>query len=755
MTMIATHARNAERQIGEFIPHATCRFCESSRLERVLDFGNVPLAGGFLKPEQFTEERYYPLDLKFCIDCTLVQVANAVPGDVLFRNYFYFSSKIQTLVDHSVDFARDVYDRFLVGRSDPSVFEIGCNDGVMLRPLARLGVRAVGMDPASNVVASAQQDGFIILDDFFGRESAARVRQQFGSFDAITTSYSFAHIDDMRSVMDGVNAILKPDGVLVFEVYYLGTLMDEMQYDMIYHEHCSYYSLSALKHFLARYGMEVFDTHFTAGVRSGAVRFYARRIGKRPEPISDAVHQMDAYEAERGFGRVETFLHYGAKVAKTRADLVTLLDALRGEGKTIIGYGASGRGTTVMNYCGIDGKYLDYVVDDAPAKHGFATPGTHVPICPWARVEEGPRPDYALLFAWSFAREVVKKRAEYLRAGGKFIVPLPDVRVIGAEVLPPAVRSPSQQRTSVLVLGATGMLGSMLTHYLRERTSWEVLGTGRHDRSLVPFDARKDIATQLGSDVLSRVQYIVNCVGITKPYCHDDNQREVENAIAINAMLPHALAATARSYGIRVIQIATDCVYSGTRGGYDEDVVHDPCDVYGKTKSLGEVRAGGFLNIRCSIIGPESNKKAFLLEWFLQQQPHATLRGFTHHRWNGVTTLQFSELCRSIIASDAFDALAARSPVHHFTPNDVVTKHQLLEAFRDVYRLPVTISEHVSGAPMDRTLATKYRMLSDMFPAARMVDALDQLRMFTIETRFYERAAALDRASATRTPILV
>lgn len=422
------------QRMGAFVHHTTCRLCGSSRMARILDFGNVPLAGGFLKEEQFPHEQYYPLKVHFCEDCTLVQVNNIPPAATLFKNYFYFSSKIQTLVTHCADFAKDVHERFLSGRANPSVFEIGCNDGVMLRPFAQLGVRAMGMDPASNVVASVQQDGFTIIDDFFGRETALRTMQQHGRFDAMTSSYSFAHIDDMRSVMDGVKTLLKDDGVFVFEVYYLGTLMEEMQYDMIYHEHMSYYSLSALTNFLKRYGMEIFDVLFTPGVRSGAVRFYARNVGERLEPISASVRAMEHRERDLGYDRRETYLQYGKEVERTKRDLLELLDDLKRQGKTIIGYGASGRGTTIMNYCGIDGKYLDYIVDDAPAKHGFSTPGTHVPIHPWSHVERGPRPDYALLFAWSFIDEVVKKRQDYLAAGGKFIVPLPGVRVVGAEV---------------------------------------------------------------------------------------------------------------------------------------------------------------------------------------------------------------------------------------------------------------------------------------------------------------------------------
>ncbi len=436
--------RQFER-LGEFVHHTTCRFCGSSRLARVLDFGNMPLAGGFLKREEIPDERIYPLKLHFCEDCTLVQVNNAIPPETLFRNYFYFSSSIRTLVDHCGAFAREVHDRFLRNRKDASVFEIGCNDGVMLKPFAALGVRSVGMDPAKNVVESVKDTSFTILNDFFGERSAKGVLERYGKFDAITSSYSFAHIDDMRSAMSGVQSLLKDDGVFVFEVYYLGTLLDEMQYDMVYHEHCSYYSLMALSKFLAGYGMEVFDTKFTPGVRSGAVRFYARHIGKRSEPKTVAVAEMERYEVEKGFDRVETYMDYAGKVAKTRTQLVAVLDGLKAKGHSIVGYGASGRGTMIMNYCGIDSRYLDYVIDDAPAKHGYFTPGTHVEIRPWGAENSKAKPPYLLLFAWSFMKEVLEKRKDFLEAGGQFIVPLPEVSIVGVRAAEATV-SPSGGR---------------------------------------------------------------------------------------------------------------------------------------------------------------------------------------------------------------------------------------------------------------------------------------------------------------------
>ena len=419
-----------EGRLGKYHSRKNCRFCNGTNLTKILDFGNVPLAGGFLKEKDFEDEKYYPLDLSFCEDCCLVQVTNVVPADVLFKNYFYFSSSIGTLVDHCAEFAKETMERFLGDSKTPSVFEIGCNDGVLLKPFAAMGARAIGIDPAKNVVNSITVKDITVINDYFNEDVAGLVRDKYGPFDAIVSSYSFAHIDDMISVMKGVKNLLKDTGVFIFEVYYLGTLIDEMQYDMIYHEHMSYYSLRSLVAFLKQFDMEIFDIKFTPGVRSGAVRFYARNIGKGGEKPTPSFENMMKNEGEKGFDRVETFLKYAEKVRNTREELLKVLDGLKKDGKIIIGYGASGRGTTIMNYCGIDQGYLDYIVDDAPAKHGFFTPGTHVPIYPWEHTKEEQFPEYALLFAWSFINEVKKRRSDYLKEGGKFIVPLPKVSVV-------------------------------------------------------------------------------------------------------------------------------------------------------------------------------------------------------------------------------------------------------------------------------------------------------------------------------------
>jgi SAM-dependent methyltransferase len=398
-----------------------------------MDFGEVALAGGFLKPEGFATEPRFRLRLHFCHDCLAVQVVDHVPADVMFHNYFYFSSSIGTLRAHFQSYAKEVTERFLTP-ARATVLEFGCNDGVLLRPLADLGIHTViGVDPATNVVATIDDPRVKVINDYFTEAVAERIIAEHGPIDMIVANNVYAHIPDIQGTTRAVARALGDEGVFVFEVHYLGKVIDDMQYDMVYHEHLYYYSLlSAVNHF-KRYGMTVFDLK-PVPIHAGSMRFYVCKDGSQhARHISPAVASLAAQERAKGYDRYETFINYSDAVAATRAALMNFLVALRRQGKTIAGYGASGRANTIIQYCGITHEHLDYLIDDAPAKNGYYTPGSHFEIRSSDSLKGPDAPDYVLVFAWSFFDEIRKRNEAYVANGGRMILPLPAVSVFPAD----------------------------------------------------------------------------------------------------------------------------------------------------------------------------------------------------------------------------------------------------------------------------------------------------------------------------------
>jgi methylation protein EvaC len=410
-----------------------CAFCDSSDMGLVMDFGEVGLAGGFLKPEQFATEPTFPMHLHFCRTCFAVQVTDIVSADVMFRDYFYFSSAIGTLRDHFRQYAVDVTQRFLKPATG-TVLEFGCNDGVLLRPLADQGIRTViGVDPAANVIATIDDPRITVVNDYFTEDVARRVVAAHGKVDLIMANNVYAHIPDIQGTTRAVAEALHDDGVFVFEVHYLGKVINDLQYDMVYHEHLYYYSLlSAMKHF-ERYGMVVFDLK-PIPIHAGSIRFYvAKKHGRFGNAVSPAVQALEAEERAKGFDRFETFKRFSDTVAGHRDTLIGLLENLRRQGKSIAGYGASGRANTMIQWCGISHDHLDFMIDDAPAKAGYYTPRSHFVIHPSSVLSQAHRPDYLLIFAWSFFDEICERNADYFAHGGRMILPLPEV-----SIFPPA-----------------------------------------------------------------------------------------------------------------------------------------------------------------------------------------------------------------------------------------------------------------------------------------------------------------------------
>ena len=410
---------------------AKCAFCGSQSLTEVMNFGDVAIAGAFLKKDQLPAERKYPLVIVFCRDCYVVQVRDHIDPHILFSTDFYFSSAIKTLRDHFADYATEVADRFIANAQRAVVLEFGSNDGVLLKPLADKGIKTViGVDPAKNIVNAVQDDRLVLINDFFTVPVAESLVSRYGKADVVTGNNVFAHISDINGITDAVRTMLADEGVFVFEVHYLGNIIQGMQYDFIYHEHIYYYSLLALENHLGRHGMVIFDLK-PVPTHGGSIRYYVAKKGsKRARAVSSSVRALHDQEVQLGYDTPGLYAAFGQNVALKKQRLMALLDNLKKDGRKIVGYGASGRANTIMQYCGITDAYLDYVVDDAPAKIGLYTPGTHLEIKSSEALLLRDKPDYVLLLAWAFYDEIVKRNQAYCEAGGKIIVPLPDVRVL-------------------------------------------------------------------------------------------------------------------------------------------------------------------------------------------------------------------------------------------------------------------------------------------------------------------------------------
>ncbi|MCK4778568.1 MAG: sugar nucleotide-binding protein [Candidatus Lokiarchaeota archaeon] len=296
---------------------------------------------------------------------------------------------------------------------------------------------------------------------------------------------------------------------------------------------------------------------------------------------------------------------------------------------------------------------------------------------------------------------------------------------------------------NILVLGVSGMLGSMVFNYLSKNSDFNVYGTVRNPKFLLEklllFDANELSQLENEKFLQLKLDFIINCIGITKPFCRDEDPKGVERAIKINTEFPWKLSKYSMRNDIKVIQIATDCVYSGKRGNYNEDDIHDPLDVYGKTKSLGEVFDGSILNIRCSIIGPEfKQNKSFLFEWFLNQPYKGTIGGYEHHIWNGVTTLQFAQLCEKIIDINSYDDLLKLSHIHHYKLNNTVNKYQLMQIFNKIFGKELEINRvNIPEETVDRTLTSKYPELDKLSHKSVMKEAIFELKKYIDNCEIY------------------
>lgn len=403
-----------------------CRSCGAAGLAPVLDLGRTPLANRLLDAGQLAEpEPTYPLDLAFCPRCTLLQITETVPPEALFRDYVYFSSFSDTMLRHSERIAERLIAERKLG-SESLVVEAASNDGYLLQFFARRGVPVLGIEPARNIAAVAREKGIPTVDEFFGADLAAQLSDQGKQANIFLANNVLAHVADLNGFVRGVQVLLAPDGRAAIEAPYAKDMIDHVEFDTIYHEHLCYFTLTALDRLFRRHGLVIVDVE-RVPIHGGTLHVTAAHEGQA-EP-GKAVVDLLAEERAWGVDRPDFYLGFRRRVEQLKGDLLALLGRLKGQDQRIAAYGASAKGSTLLNYFGIGRETLDFVADRSTYKQGRFTPGTHLPIVAPEHLLE-TQPDYTLLLTWNFADEILEQQAEYRRRGGKFIVPIPEVRVV-------------------------------------------------------------------------------------------------------------------------------------------------------------------------------------------------------------------------------------------------------------------------------------------------------------------------------------
>jgi len=408
----------------------SCRICKNKRLKSTFSLGLTPLANSFLKKEHLDlPEPFFPLEVNYCSRCGQLQLGHVVAPDLLFKNYVYVSSTSPVFVAHFEDYAREVFKRFRLGKKS-LVVDIGSNDGILLAPFKKLGTKVLGVDPAVDIARKATKQGIKTLPHYFAPELAKKIVKTHGKADVITANNVFAHVHDLDELIHSVKVILKKNGVLVIEVPYLLDFLQKNLFDTIYHEHLSYFSLKPLTIFFARHAMRVFDVQKVAA-HGGSIRVFVKGRGAKHK-VQPKVKKMLKEEEKMGIHSAKTFLEFAKNVQKNKAKLVRMLNRLKTQGKTIVGYGAPAKGNTLLNYFGIGKDILDYIVDDSPLKQGLYAPGTHIRVVSSKEIEK-TNPDYILILAWNYAEPIMEKLSNFGKSGGGFILPAPKPRLIRNE----------------------------------------------------------------------------------------------------------------------------------------------------------------------------------------------------------------------------------------------------------------------------------------------------------------------------------
>ncbi|MFI7244913.1 class I SAM-dependent methyltransferase [Streptomyces qinglanensis] len=407
-----------------------CRLCGSEALASVVDLGATPPCESFLAADQLDQpEPTYPLHLRVCTECRLAQIPPLITPEDTFTQYAYFSSFSTSWVEHARTFVADTVRKLALDSAEKDAFvvEVASNDGYLLRHLVDRGIRCLGIEPSVNVGVAARDAGVPTLTEFLDPATGSAVRAEHGPADLVVANNVYAHIPDVVGFTRGLRALVADDGWVSIEVQHLLTLIEQNQYDTIYHEHFQYYTVASATRALAAGGLALVDVELLP-THGGSIRLWARPTGAAGEPTPRVAEVLDREKAA-GLQELTGYTEFSARVAKVRRDLLRFLIEAAERGETVVGYGAPGKGNTLLNHCGIRPDLLPYTVDRNPYKHGRFTPGTRIPILPPEQISTD-RPDYVLVLPWNLRTELVEQLSYVHAWGGRLVFPIPELSIV-------------------------------------------------------------------------------------------------------------------------------------------------------------------------------------------------------------------------------------------------------------------------------------------------------------------------------------
>jgi hypothetical protein len=426
--MILTQKEQVDGQaIAAASTVSRCRFCDATLRHTFVDLGMSPLCESYVSADQMNQmEAFYPLHVFVCEECFLVQLDEFVSPAEIFTEYAYFSSFADSWVEHARQYAEMMIERFRLN-GDSHVVEIASNDGYLLQHFVAKGIRSLGIEPAANVAKEAEKKGVPTIVEFFGEKFARQLADEGKQADVIAANNVLAQVPDLNDFVSGFKILLRAGGVVTIEFPHLMRLMAENQFDTIYHEHFSYFSFITAARIMSAHGLRVFDVD-EIPTHGGSLRLYCCHDDDASKPTTSRAKELQRREEEAGFTKLNTYSDFAEQVKETKRKILQFLIGAKEQGKTIAGYGAPGKGNTLLNYCGIRTDFLDYTVDRNPYKQGKFLPGTRIPIFSPENIRE-TRPDYLFILPWNFKDEIMKQCSYIREWGGMFVVPIPEIRI--------------------------------------------------------------------------------------------------------------------------------------------------------------------------------------------------------------------------------------------------------------------------------------------------------------------------------------